>query len=96
MKVTGNIMPFFNYPDGTVVVVPQLFRAWACIVRDHDGLGALVPATSADDLMEEAAAFLRSFGPAKLDGGLFEYAHPNSRRRPSSLMSICGRFETAS
>ncbi len=69
-------MPFFNFPDGTVVVVPQVFRAWVCIVRDLDGSGALVPATNADELLDEAAAFLRSYGPTDLDGGTIRVCPP--------------------
>lgn len=74
MKVTG--MPFLNYPDGTVVVVPYFFRGWVCIVRDQDGSGALVSATNAKDLQDEATAFLRSFGPADLDGGHIRVCPP--------------------
>lgn len=76
-------MPFLNYPDGTVVVVPQLFRAWVCIVRDHDGSGALVPAMNADDLLEEAAAFLRSFGATDLDGGIIRICPPELAAKAS-------------
>ncbi|WIG58595.1 MAG: hypothetical protein OJF49_001341 [Ktedonobacterales bacterium] len=69
-------MSFLNFPAGTVLVVPNLFRAWVCIVRDHDGLGELVPATNADDLLEDAASFLKSFGPTDLDGGVIRVCPP--------------------
>ena len=62
-------MPFIDFPDGAVVVVPYLGRAWVSIVRDDGGYGAIVAATNAEELLEEAAAFLRSFGPTDLDGG---------------------------
>lgn len=69
-------MPFMNFPDGTIVVVPQGFRAWVAIVRDIDGKGALVHATNAEGLLEEAAAFLRSYGPTDLDGGNIRVCPP--------------------
>jgi hypothetical protein len=69
-------MPFLNYPDGTIVVVPNLYRAWVCIVRSHPGVGALVAATNADDLLEEAAAFLRTLGLTDLDGGAIRICPP--------------------
>src|SRR5215469_4967975 len=88
-------MPLLNYPDGTIVVVPNLYRAWVCIVRSHPGVGALVAATNADDLLEEAAAFLRTVGLTDLGGGPYGFARPRSLRRRYSPTSIRGRFETA-
>lgn len=70
-------MPFLNYPDGTIVVVPYLFRAWVCIVRDQAGSGTLVSATNAKALEEEAAAFMRSLGPTDLDGGPIRMCPPD-------------------
>jgi hypothetical protein len=62
------LMPLFDLPDGTVVVVPFLSRAWVSLVRDVGGHGGMVTASNAEDLLEEAAAFLRSFGITDLDG----------------------------
>ena len=56
------------FPDGTVVVVPSLGRAWVSLVIDDGGYGGMVTASNAEDLLEEAAAFLRSFGVTDLDG----------------------------
>jgi hypothetical protein len=61
-------MPFFNLPDGMVVIVPFLGRAWVSLVRDDGGYGGMVTASNAEDLQEEADAFLRSFGITGLDG----------------------------
>ena len=69
-------MPFLNYPDGTVVILPQFSRAWVCIVRNRDGSGALVPAINAEDLLNEATAFLNSLGSTDLDGGAIRECPP--------------------
>jgi hypothetical protein len=69
-------MPFLSFPDGAVVVMPGGGVAWVCIVRDQNGAGALVSASNGAELADEAAAFLRSFGPTDLDGGFIRICPP--------------------
>ena len=56
------------FPAGTVVVVPGLGRAWVSLIIDDGKCGGMVSASNAEDLLEEAAAFLRSFAVTDLDG----------------------------
>jgi hypothetical protein len=64
------------YPAGTVVVVPSLGRAWVSLVIDDGKYGGMVTASNAEDLLEEAAAFLRSFGVTDLDGTPIRFCPP--------------------
>jgi hypothetical protein len=69
-------MPNLDLPDGAVVVVPYLGRAWVAIVQNDDEHGAFIMATNPEDLFDEAAAFLRSFGSTDLKGGRIRECPP--------------------
>jgi hypothetical protein len=69
-------MPPFHFPDGAVVIIPALGRAWVSIVRDNGAYRGTVAALNADELLDEAAAFLRSFGITDLDGSPIRMCPP--------------------
>ncbi|HEV8190876.1 MAG TPA: hypothetical protein VGP82_05260 [Ktedonobacterales bacterium] len=69
-------MPFLDFPVGAVVVVPGGGIAWVGVVHDQDGAGTLVSASNEAVLADEAAAFMRSFGPTDLDGGFMRICPP--------------------